>query len=169
VIFKEIIKKVLKNEGGYVNNPKDSGGETYKGITKKYYPEWNGWEIVDSLTDKNEEHELLNDLVYDFYRENYYEPLNIEKVNSKNVQYQILDTSINMGRITTTKLLQTVVGVTADGIIGNNTLNAVNMLDEEKLLLRFKISKIARYAHLVNKYPKNKVFLSGWINRTLGA
>jgi len=169
MIFNKIIKKVLNNEGGYANNPKDSGGETYKGISRKYFPKWNGWNVVDSLNDKNQYNKLLEDSVIEFYRENFYNPINIEDVNSIAIQFQILDTAINMGRITTVKLLQTVIGVTADGIVGNQTLNAINMLDEEKLLLRFKLAKVARYAYLANKYPKNKVFLSGWLQRTLGA
>ena len=37
--FEEIIEKVLAHEGGYVNDPKDLGGETKYGITKRFYPE----------------------------------------------------------------------------------------------------------------------------------
>ena len=164
-----IIKRVLRNEGLYSNNKKDSGNETYMGISRKYFPKWNGWKVLDSLSDKNIKNELLVESAIIFYTENFYNPMKIDGINSDEVKYQILDTAVNMGKVTTIKMLQIVVGVTADGIIGNQTLNAVNMLDEEKLLLRFKLSKVARYAYLANKYPKNKVFLSGWINRTLGA
>lgn len=34
-------------EGGYSNNPADSGGETYAGIARNYWPHWDGWKIVD--------------------------------------------------------------------------------------------------------------------------
>ena len=37
--YKEIISKVLEHEGGYVNDPKDLGGETNFGITKRWYPD----------------------------------------------------------------------------------------------------------------------------------
>ena len=37
--FKDIIKVTLKHEGGYVNDPKDLGGETNMGITKRFYPD----------------------------------------------------------------------------------------------------------------------------------
>ena len=36
--FDEIIDTVLDHEGGYVNDPKDLGGETKYGITKRFYP-----------------------------------------------------------------------------------------------------------------------------------
>ena len=31
---------ILHHEGGYVNHPKDPGGETNKGITKRVYEIW---------------------------------------------------------------------------------------------------------------------------------
>ena len=37
--FNKIIEKVLEHEGGYVNDPKDLGGETKYGITKRFYPD----------------------------------------------------------------------------------------------------------------------------------
>ena len=35
VEFKEIIEAVLHHEGGYVNDPKDPGGETKYGVSRK--------------------------------------------------------------------------------------------------------------------------------------
>ena len=37
--FNEIIDQVLEHEGGDVNNPHDTGGETNYGIAKRWYPE----------------------------------------------------------------------------------------------------------------------------------
>ena len=37
--FDEIIDVVLHHEGGYVNDPKDPGGETNYGISKRAYPD----------------------------------------------------------------------------------------------------------------------------------
>ena len=39
--FEEIIDHVIDHEGGYVNDPKDLGGETKYGISKRWYPEIN--------------------------------------------------------------------------------------------------------------------------------
>ena len=38
VTFEEIIEVVLEHEGGYVNDPKDPGGETKYGVSKRAYP-----------------------------------------------------------------------------------------------------------------------------------
>ena len=35
----ELIDKLIEREGGYVNDPDDSGGETKYGIAKRYYPD----------------------------------------------------------------------------------------------------------------------------------
>ena len=45
--FETIIKKVLKHEGGYVNDPTDRGGETNFGISKRAFPE----EDIKGLTE----------------------------------------------------------------------------------------------------------------------
>ena len=44
--FNQAFKKVMSAEGGYVNDPDDPGGETYKGVARKMNPRWSGWAIV---------------------------------------------------------------------------------------------------------------------------
>jgi lysozyme family protein len=39
----------MKHEGGYVNNPADHGGETYRGISRNNWRGWNGWPDVDRI------------------------------------------------------------------------------------------------------------------------
>ena len=40
------------NEGGWVNDPNDIGGETYRGISRKFNPKWNGWSVIDEMKKK---------------------------------------------------------------------------------------------------------------------
>jgi lysozyme family protein len=37
--FDEAFSRLLGHEGGYVDNPKDPGGETNWGISKRSYPD----------------------------------------------------------------------------------------------------------------------------------
>ena len=46
--FEDAYKKVVKVEGSYVCDSDDSGGETYKGISRRYNPKWEGWPIIDN-------------------------------------------------------------------------------------------------------------------------
>jgi len=168
--FKSAFDKMLVNEGGYVNNPNDRGGETYKGISRVFNPSWTGWQLLDKIDDKNNiNNPILDEAVELFYLENYWNKLKCDNIASDLVAFELFDTSVNMGVKGGTKLMQMVVEAKQDGIIGVNTLNSINSLDEELLILRFKLAKVASHAYLVKKRPKNKVFLLGWINRVLGA
>ena len=167
--FKSALIRVLKNEGGYVNNPNDRGGETYKGVARKFHPNWSGWSLLDSMSNKNSSNDSLDEAVESFYLENFWNKLKCDSITSDKVAFELFDTGVNMGVKGGAKLMQMCAEVTADGNIGVNSLSAINAVDEELLLLRFKLAKVARYAYLVKKRPQNKAFLHGWINRTLGA
>lgn len=47
--FKPAFEQTIAHEGGYMNDPDDPGGETYKGVARKYWPKWLGWHIIDLL------------------------------------------------------------------------------------------------------------------------
>lgn len=47
--FSHIIPSTLSHEGGYANHKNDKGGETYRGITRKHNPNWNGWAFIDNV------------------------------------------------------------------------------------------------------------------------
>jgi len=78
-----------------------------------------------------------------------------------------IDEAVNIGVRTASKLAQVVIGVHPDGIIGNKTLKALNKINKEEFLTKFKLSKIARYTYLCKKHTSNRKYLYGWIKRTL--
>ena len=47
--FDECLKMLLHHEGGYVNHPKDPGGETNLGVTKRVYEKWGGTKDMKDL------------------------------------------------------------------------------------------------------------------------
>lgn len=153
--FKKAIDKVLVNEGGYVNDPKDSGGETKFGISKRAYP---------NVDIKN----LTTDEAKAIYKKDYWDKIKGDDIDDDLVAYEIFDTAVNMGARTSSKLAQIVVGAYPDGYIGAKTLEKINAMDVELLVSKFRLSKIARYLYLVKKRPSNKKYLYGWINRVMG-
>jgi lysozyme family protein len=154
--FNQAIEKTLVNEGGYINDPNDAGGETKYGISKRAYP---------NVDIKN----LTTDEAKAIYKRDYWDKIKGDEMQSQKVAFELFDTAVNMGVRTASKLMQGCVGAHPDGIIGNKTRQLINNTDEELLLLRFKLAKIARYAYITRKRPANKKFLLGWINRTLEA
>ena len=154
--FDSAVKKTLVNEGGYINDLNDRGGETKYGISKRSYP---------SVDIKN----LTTDDAKAIYKRDYWDKLKADNIESQLVASELFDTAVNMGVRTASKLIQGCLGTHPDGIIGNVTLQQINDTDEELLLLRFKLAKVARYAYLAKKRPANRKYLLGWINRALGA
>ena len=51
--FDKSLKMILHHEGGYVNHPRDPGGETNLGVTKRVYEEWGGTKDMRDLTQED--------------------------------------------------------------------------------------------------------------------
>ena len=43
--FDDALVELLKHEGGYVNHPRDPGGMTNLGVTKRVWESWIGREV----------------------------------------------------------------------------------------------------------------------------
>ena len=154
--FDKAIDEVLVNEGGYINDPSDKGGETKFGISKRAYP---------NVDIKN----LTTGEAKAIYKKDYWDKIKGDDIKSDLTAYEIFDTAVNMGIRTAGKLAQIVLKVYPDGIIGNKTLNALNSIDEDVFISNYKLAKIARYIYITKKNPKNRKFFFGWINRAMGA
>lgn len=149
----KIINHVINNEGGYVNNPNDSGGETNFGITKRTYPNLD----IENLTRSE---------AVDIYKKDFWDKYNFDKIRSFDVAQKLFDMSVNMGHKQAVKLLQQAHGgLHVDGIMGTITFGEINQGRPEQLLEKFR-EKIANfYRELVVRNPKNAVFLKGWLKR----
>ena len=163
--FRKALEHVLRNEGGYVNDPDDPGGETYKGIARKMNPQWKGWPLIDKRDFSNP---MLEKLVSDFYRDNYWTPIKGDSISSQDVATSIFDFGINAGVKTSAALAQSVVGAEIDGAIGSDSISAINAFDEEHFIAAFTVVKIARYVLICKKRPTSKKYFFGWVCRALG-
>lgn len=164
--FKPAYEKMIRNEGGYVLHKVagDTGGLTFAGISIAAHPEWNGWTIIESEGGNSEK---LTPMVYQFYKMNYWDRVKGDQIKSQIIAENIFDFAVNAGVRTASKLAQVVVDATPDGIIGNNTVSALNNYNQHMFVSNYALSKIQRYAQICNKNPAQKKFLLGWINRTL--
>jgi lysozyme family protein len=177
--FEEAIAFTLRPdiEGGYANNPRDHGAETFKGISRRWFPNWAGWARVDelkaagaSVATINHDTEL-NSHVPEFYRANFWNSL-YDRINSQAIANKLFDLGVNMSTATAIKLLQTAcidcaMPVAADGKFGSVTLNAVNSLDPVLLLTAFKKRALGHYQHIVAMDATQSVFIDGWAKRAM--
>ena len=112
---------ILHHEGGYVNHPKDPGGETNKGITKRVYENWC---IEQDLLQKEMKDLRISD-VAPIYRQNYWDRLKADAL-PHGVDLCVFDMGVNAGTGRGARFLQKCVGAVSDGAIGPNTLRQVN-------------------------------------------
>ena len=130
--FDDAYKILLKSEGGYVNDSDDSGGETYRGISRRYNLEWEGWTIIDnykrryqgkSLAKVLNADEALQVMVKDLYKQKYWDVLELDEVPSQNIAYQMFDTCVNCGFGSAVRFAQASLGEKIDGRWSLNLLN----------------------------------------------
>lgn len=169
-LFEPAFEKTMVHEGGYANNPADRGGETYKGIARKFWPGWAGWVLVDAAKKKAgfprclAADAELQTRVAAFYRANFW-PRHFSEIKDQSIAEWLFDKSVNMGIGQAVKLLQRAAGVTADGDYGPKTTIAVNSADPVRLLEQCREQARAFYRGLAEKNPSQKQFLKGWLAR----
>jgi len=151
--FQTCVAIILENEGGYVNDPQDAGGETNFGISKRAFPD---------LDIKN----LSIEEAISIYHKKYWSPIKGDYIVGADLAFQVFDMAVNAGISVAVKILQSAVGTHVDGIIGPATLNAIYKYPSiEGLLWRYKFDRAKYYAKIVSKNHSQAKFLMGWINR----
>lgn len=136
-------EQVAAVEGEYSNLSTDRGGETYKGISRKFHPNAAIWKYVDRAKDNcSGAREINNYLrtnmnaqsaVTDFYKNQYWDALRCGEIVSQQIANELYDTAVNQGKTSAVKYLQTVLNflnqngklykdIDVDGVLGNMTL-----------------------------------------------
>ena len=158
--FAKAIEYVLANEGGYVNNPADPGGETNFGISKRQYPLLN---IKD----------LTRDEAIAIYERDYWNAAPFAAIASQRIATKVFDHYVNMAPSTCVRILQLALGylhagpVVADGKMGPETLEHVNAADEQTLLDEFKARLAKFYCDDTLENVNLAGELMGWLRRAV--
>jgi len=173
--FTSAFQLMIVNEGGYVNDPDDPGGETYKGVARKIFSKWSGWTNVDMLKRQSgfpanlDQDPDLQQAVSDFYRVNFWDVMNGDQLSNQDIASSIFDFGVNAGIRTSVSLAQMVVGTEPDGVIGPQSISSINDFNPEHFLASFTVAKIARYINIVKKRPTSRKYFYGWVCRALGS
>lgn len=142
--FDKAFESVIGLEGGYSNDPKDAGGETNFGISKRAYPDLN----IKALTAK-----LI-------YKRDYW-----DKVKGDDLPYPlnafVFDAAVNQGTDAAIKMLQQALGVAADGILGVVTVGKVKSANKSELCALFMAQRALRYTGT----RSFDVYGKGWLKR----
>lgn len=151
LLEREMIRRVLDREGGYVNHPKDPGGETNFGITKA---------VARAHGYTGSMRELPKSTAIEIYYKSYWLKNKCDMM-PLGVAFQFFDACVNHGGANAAKMLQRAVGVTDDGIIGERTLRAIENEYENDIAIAFNAERLKFYANL-KTFP---TFGRGWVRR----
>lgn len=171
--FTKAFKLTMKAEGGYVNDPDDPGGETYKGIARTGNSKWPGWINIDmNKTKRNfpknlEDDPDLQNKVRELYKINYWDKILGDDIQDQDIAESIFDFAVNAGPRTSSKLAQIAVQAEPDGVIGPVTLGKLNAEDTRTFLAVFAIAKIGRYVKICENRKESRKYFFGWVKRTL--
>ena len=180
-------RKTAGHEGGYANHPDDRGKETYRGISRLHWPEWEGWPIIDRLKAESdfpanlESDPDLGNLVVKFFHDNFWKTINGDAVQQQEIADELYDTGVNMSPKAAVKFLQTALNVLnknqqlykdikEDGDLGQQTLGAISAYLGHRpldiLLTVMNVSQGCRYMQLL-KDPAQEAFALGWFGRVM--
>ena len=145
--FDSAFVKLLGHEGGYVFDRRDPGGETKYGISARSYPH----EDIKNMTVER---------CKEIYKRDFWGPGGCDAVPD-GLKFDLFDMAVNSGVSRAIKTLQTSVSVTADGVLGPRTLQAVQSMPAARLAARFNGTRLAFMASL----PAWTTFGRGWAMR----
>ena len=157
--YQKCLAMILHHEGGYVNHPKDPGGMTNLGVTKRVYEDWVGYSVSEHTMQN-----LTEDDAAPIYKQNYWDRIKADDLPS-GLDLCVFDFGVNAGTGRAAKYLQNLIGTVADGGIGPNTLRALaNYVDSEGVESAIKNYQAERQSY----YEKLKTFETfgrGWTRR----
>ncbi|WP_027367410.1 glycoside hydrolase family 108 protein [Desulfocurvibacter africanus] len=155
---------VLAHEGGYVHDPRDPGGETNFGISKRAYPDMD----IKALT---------REQASEIYHRDYWAKIGGDVLPNR-LAALVFDMAVNAGIGRAVKILQRSLnmafdaGLAEDGVYGPATARAMNSLrlqmsDESRLCDRYIVERCRYYLTICETKPDLRAFMRGWLNRVL--
>lgn len=177
--------RTARAEGGYTDNPRDKGNYvcsngswvtgnfpfrcssgsmhlvgTNHGISA---PKLYGY--MRRLPTVADMRGLTKAAAKDIYKKDEWRRIMGDSINSQSVADIFFDGAVNHGSGTAIRMMQRVVGVTADGVMGSVTLRAINMGNASNIYERFKQARIDLYNSIVARDSSQGIFLTGWMRR----
>lgn len=152
--FTQIFNRLIGHEGGYVNDPRDPGGETNWGITKRT-AQANGYQ--------GSMRAMTREQAYKIYYSAFWLRYQCDKMPDA-VAFQFFDAAVNHGLGNASRMLQRAVNVADDGIIGNMTIAAIKKMAISDVIMRFNAERLEFYC----KLSTFATFGKGWVRRVAG-
>jgi lysozyme family protein len=154
--FNLAIPILLQHEGGYSNDPSDSGGETNFGICKRDYPN------VDIAN-------LTVEQATAIYKTDWWDKYGFDGINDDDLATYYFDHAVNTGIHAVTVVVQQVVGAVVDGQIGPHTIAIINQNYTPSMLITIQDTLWQHYLKILALHPEDEKYRDGWHNRCYSA
>ena len=188
--FENCFDKLMAHEGlgKWTNTPGDRGLETFSGISRRYWPDWNGWAYIDGMKASGgfphnlENDEVLAALVKSFYKQNYYAPLGGDGL-PESVALELFEMAVNCGVLPAMVILQQALNLLnndqkywsdlkVDGKFGAQSHQALTAClarpNRGERVLTSLVNRLQaeHYINLCRHDKSQEAFLVGWLSRT---
>lgn len=147
--FARAYSLLLEHEGGYSKNPRDPGGETNFGISKRSYPKVD----IAGLT------QATAGIIY---KRDFWDTPNIGLLPEK-IRFSVFDFAVNSGVKPAIVQLQIILKVVPDGVIGPKTLAAAIAADSHLLVVSYALERLM----FLTSLPTWPLFGKGWTLRVI--
>lgn len=154
--YEKIMEHIFEFEGGYVDHPRDPGGATNMGITRKTLSAWRGGSVS-----KQQVRDLTKQEARAIYRKRYWDYVRGDDLPA-GVDAIVMDAAVNSGPARAAKWLQSELGVSADGVIGPVTLAAAENHPHPAKLVAKALDRRERFLRSLRTFP---TFGKGWMRR----
>lgn len=159
----KLIPFILQWEGGFVNDPADLGGATNKGVTIGTFNEYRKRRGLPSPT-VDDLKNISESEWHDIFKSLYWDRWKADEIKSQAVANILVDWVWASGSHGI-KRPQRLLGVKADGIVGKQTIAAVNAMDAATLFKMIKADRLKFVDEICKARPANERFRKGWTNR----
>lgn len=189
--FSKAFLKLMKDEGLWVltNDPNDPGGETWSGISRAGWPDWEGWPLIDeaktgpnTINRRHKNYAEIKRLTEAFYESVFWKRLNCDMLPD-GLAYEIFEQAVNLGMDRTVRHLQRVLNclnrpsttgleygddLVVDGKFGELTrtrlLAAVAHTRADAVLHGINGLQCAFYVELGDNVAR-RIYTNGWLSK----
>ena len=158
--FESTIGPLLAREGGEFVTDDNGLGACKWGVTLSSYRAAHPEATEETIR------AMTPEAAGEFYREEFWERYHIGLLSDQAVADKVMDLAVNCGGGNAVRMLQTVIGVKVDYVLGPRTAAVANSLQPSDLIGGLRIAAAERYRSLAATDPaKYGGDLAGWLAR----